>query len=51
MEKLLFKIEYYHNGETEKVEIDTDRGAEWTMEQYQRNRQPLKWELIKQTTL
>jgi len=28
------------------IEIETD-DLEWSMEQYQRNRKPLKWELVK----
>ena len=27
------------------IEIETDR-LKWTMEQYQRNREPFKWEII-----
>ena len=36
-------IEYLHGGE-EEIELTTDR-LEWSMDQYQRNRLPFKWEL------
>ena len=28
------------------IDLETDN-LEWSMEQYQRNRQPLKWEIVK----
>mgnify|MGYP005996606545 FL=1 len=38
MKKLLV-IEFTHlNGEVEEVEFETDRGLEWTVEQFSRNR-------------
>ena len=46
MRKLVFVIE--EQMEAPKViEFITDRTAEWTIEQYGRNRLPLKMELIK----
>jgi len=38
-------LEYYESGEREEIELTTDR-LDWSMEQYQRNRLPFKWELL-----
>lgn len=35
----------YTNGETEKLELTTDR-LEWSIEQYQRNRKFFNWKVI-----
>ena len=35
----------YTTGETDQLELTTDR-LEWSMEQYQRNREPLNWKVI-----
>ena len=35
----------YLNGENDLIELTTDR-LEWSMEQYQRNRGPLTWNII-----
>jgi len=35
----------YTSGETETIELTTDR-LEWSMDQYQRNREPLTWRLV-----
>ena len=34
----------YLNGETDEIELTTDR-LDWSMEQYQRNREPLRWSI------
>ena len=44
MRKLIFKIE--DNTSSKQIEFITDRTPEWTEEQYTRNREPLKMELI-----
>jgi|TARA_R100001463_G_scaffold96309_2_gene150838 hypothetical protein len=41
----LVEITYNQNGSTELVTLKTDDLA-WSMNQYQRNRQPLTWELL-----
>ena len=41
----LVEITYVESGEHEVVTIKTDDLA-WSMNQYQRNRQPLTWELL-----
>ena len=33
--------------QTEVIELKTD-DIEWSMDQYQRNREPLKWEIVKE---
>jgi hypothetical protein len=35
----------YISGEKEQIELTTDR-LEWSMNQYQRNREPLTWRLV-----
>jgi len=40
------KITEISSGKVEEMQIKTDR-LEWFMEQYQRNRNPFKWEIIK----
>lgn len=40
----LIEINYLH-GETDQVELTTDK-LEWSMNQYQRNREPLTWKVI-----
>ena len=44
MRKLIFKIE--DNTSSKQIEFITDRTPQWTEEQYSRNREPLKMELI-----
>ena len=44
MRKITFKIE--EGSTTKNVEFITDRTAEWTMEQYQRNKEPMKMVVI-----
>ena len=36
----------YLNGETDEIELTTDR-LDWSMEQYQRNRESLRWSIKK----
>ena len=43
--KHLIEITYNESGNTEVVVLNTDDLA-WSMNQYQRNRQPLTWELL-----
>ena len=43
--KHLIEITYNESGESEVVTLNTDDLA-WSMNQYQRNRQPLTWELL-----
>jgi uncharacterized protein YjbK len=55
MKKYTIKIEYltetkYCSTKPYEIELETDR-IDWSMEQYQRNRQPFKWEIIKTDTL
>jgi hypothetical protein len=48
-EKVNYKVKITYLTESdiqpEILEFTTDN-IEWTMEQYQRNRRPLKWELV-----
>jgi|TARA_B110000967_G_C18395883_1_gene322170 hypothetical protein len=44
MRKLIYKIE--DNTTRKQIEFITDRTPQWTEEQYSRNREPLKMELI-----
>ena len=44
MRKITFKIE--DSTSSKNIEFITDRTTEWTEEQYTRNREPLKLELI-----
>ena len=44
MRKITFKIE--DSTSSKNIEFITDRTTEWTDEQYTRNREPLKLELI-----
>ena len=44
-ETYLVEIEYHESGESEVITMKTDDLA-WSMTQYQRNRQPLTWELL-----
>ena len=43
--KHLIEITYNQSGESEVIILNTDDLA-WSMNQYQRNRQPLTWELL-----
>ena len=36
----------YVSGEKDQIEITTD-SLEWCMDEYQRNREPLTWRLVK----
>ena len=50
MKRFLIKIEYiqehtYCSVNPIQITFNTDN-IEWTMEQYQRNREPFKWEVI-----
>ena len=48
--KKKFIIEFTHsNGKVDEVEFITDRGYEWTVEQYSRNRAIVKHELIEES--
>ena len=42
----LIEIKYV-SGEVDQIELTTDR-LEWSMNQYQRNREPLTWRLVEQ---
>tara|TARA_Y100000114_G_scaffold134793_1_gene135212 strand:+ start:452 stop:604 length:153 start_codon:yes stop_codon:yes gene_type:complete len=44
MKKYLIEINYI-NGENDKVSFVTDR-IDWSMDQYQRNREPFNWKII-----
>ena len=43
--KHLIEITYHGSGNQEVITLNTDDLA-WSMNQYQRNRQPLTWELL-----
>ena len=43
--KHLIEITYHKSGNQEVITLNTDDLA-WSMNQYQRNRQPLTWELL-----
>jgi len=43
--KHLIEITYNESGESEVITLNTDDLA-WSMNQYQRNRLPLTWELL-----
>lgn len=47
MEKYKLKITYLNADDVqpEIIELTTDR-LDWSMEQYQRNRNPFKWEVL-----
>ena len=50
MKKLI--IEFTHNtGQVEEVEFVTDRGYDWTVEQWTRNRWIVGHKLISETTI
>jgi hypothetical protein len=49
MDKKRYHIEinYFNsNEEAEVVELETE-DIEWSMDQYQRNREPLNWKIVK----
>lgn len=47
MKKYKILIEYYNKTqENEVIELQTDR-LQWSMDQYQRNRDPFQWKLVK----
>ena len=55
MKKYTIEIEYlqetkYCSAKPYEVVLETDR-IEWSMEQYQRNKQPFKWKIIKEEQL
>ena len=41
----LVKITYLNSGNVEEKRFSKDRPIEWYMDQYQRNREPLKWKI------
>ena len=41
----LVKITYLNSGNVEEKRFSKDRPVEWYMDQYQRNREPLKWKI------
>ena len=43
--KHLIEITYHESGNQEVITLNTDDLA-WSMNQYQRNRQPFTWELL-----
>ena len=45
MKKYIIEFTYL-NGETEELEFETDRGLEWTVEQFSRNRSVTKHRLV-----
>ena len=48
MKKYKIKITPYHTvGAWYVLELETEN-IEWSMEQYQRNRDPLKWEILEE---
>jgi hypothetical protein len=48
MKKYKIKITPYHAADASYVlELETEN-LEWSMEQYQRNRDPLKWEILEE---
>ena len=44
-EKFNIKIIYITSGESEVIVVET-KDIEWSMNQFQRNRPPLKWTII-----
>ena len=42
--RYLIEITYHETNKVEEVVLETDDLA-WSMEQYQRNRQPFQWEI------
>ena len=50
--KKKFIIEFTHSdGKAEEVEFVTERGYEWTVDQYSRNRAIVKHELIEESAV
>ncbi len=49
MKKYIIEFTYL-NGETEELEFTTDRGYDWTIEQFCRNRSILKHTLISESS-
>ena len=41
----LVKITYISSGEVEFMRFSKDRSVEWYMDQFARNREPLKWKV------
>ena len=49
MKKYIIEFTYL-NGETEELEFETDRGLEWTVEQFSRNRSVTKHRLVSEVS-
>jgi hypothetical protein len=49
MKKYIIEFTYL-DGETEELEFNTDRGYDWTIEQFSRNRGILKHKLISESS-
>jgi len=49
MKKYIIEFTYL-NGETEELEFTTDRGYDWTIEQFSRNRSVTKHKLISESS-
>jgi len=49
MKKYIIEFTYL-NGETEELEFVTDRGYDWTIEQFSRNRSVTKHKLISESS-
>lgn len=45
MDRYLIQVRYSESKEVEEVVLETDR-LDWSMEQYQRNRQPFTWRVV-----
>ena len=49
MKKYIIEFTYL-DGETEELEFNTNRGYDWTIEQFSRNRSVLKHKLISESS-
>ena len=45
MTRYLIQVRYSESKEVEEMVLETDR-LDWSMEQYQRNRQPFTWRVV-----
>jgi len=49
MKKYLIEFTYL-TGEVEEIEFETDRGLEWTVEQFSRNRSVVKHKVLSEVS-
>ena len=45
MDRYLIQVRYSESKQVEEIVLETDK-LDWSMEQYQRNRQPFTWRVV-----